>query len=541
MDGLLARSSVSVIHGAIVITSSVKELAPNALFTMRLTYRLLAAILPIVVIVMGALAAGFAYERQRVFDPEVQQQTRAYARALDLAFEYALRDLDGQRVQVLLNRMSADPRVYGVRVYGPDGAVRFASSAMQAAPVIPDSVLERVQASGSEVVFENPIANEKVFSVLRPLHETISLSNDGETAPRGPVVGVMEVAQPYAVLAGEVRLLQRELLLATVILLATVAIAVGVMSKRLVARPLERLVDAARALGEGRSDVRVPLTLGAAEPNALAREFNQMADRLEQANRDLVAQSEGQVKLERRLVEAEKLATVGTLAAGLAHEIGAPLNVISVRAERMLSQTGNEPEATRQLESIVTQSGRIARTVRSLLNYAQGPARADVPVVIGSVVDGSLELLEDDIARTQVTITRTGSFDVQIRGDAEQLQQVMTNLVLNALQAMDGQPDPREIEIAVRTDRAEGHTSQTNVTLTVSDTGPGLAASLDGRLFMPFATTKPAGTGLGLVVARSVIEDHRGTLIGTIRDDGVRGAVFTAVLPLYRDETDAQH
>lgn len=502
---------------------------------MRLTYRLLATILPIVVIVMGALAAGFAYERQRVFDPEVQQQTRAYARALDLAFEYALRDLDGGRVQVLLDRMSSDPRVYGVRVYGPDGAVRFASSAMLHAPRIPDSVLNRVEQTGEEVVYENPINNEIVFSVLRPVHETVPVVTDQQVPPRGPVVGVMEVAQPYAVLASEVRLLQRELLLATIILLATVAIAVGVMSKQLVARPLERIVDAARALGEGHSDVRVPLTLGAAEPNALAREFNVMADRLSQANKDLRAESEERIRLERRLVEAEKLATVGTLAAGLAHEIGAPLNVISVRAERMLMQSTGEPEATRQLESIVTQSGRIARTVRSLLNYAQGPARADIAVSIRDVVHHSLELLEDDIKRTKVTVRHQGNFDVTVRGDAEQLQQVLVNLFLNALQAMDGQADPRDIVVAVELQSENGQTSPTNVVLTVTDTGPGLAASLDGRLFMPFATTKPAGTGLGLVVARSIIEDHRGTLLGTIRDDGVRGAVFTAVLPLYRE------
>jgi HAMP domain-containing protein len=121
-----------------------------------------------------------------------------------------------------------------------------------------------------------------------------------------------------------------------VLLLLIVTIVIGVLARRFVARPLERLVVAARALGEGDIDARVPQSLGAAELNALSREFNEMAERLSRARLALLSEGEERVRLERRLVESEKLATVGTLAAGLAHEIGAPLNVISGRAELLL-------------------------------------------------------------------------------------------------------------------------------------------------------------------------------------------------------------
>jgi C4-dicarboxylate-specific signal transduction histidine kinase len=111
------------------------------------------------------------------------------------------------------------------------------------------------------------------------------------------------------------------------------------------------------------------------------------------------------------------------------------------------------------------------------------------------------------------------------------LQQVMTNLILNALQAMSGQPEPHVITI--RTGQAESSNGAVaDAVITVEDTGPGLSSELDGRLFTPFATTKATGTGLGLVVARSIAQDHGGTLHGTNRTDGVRGACFIMKLPM---------
>jgi len=288
------------------------------LLRMRLTTRLLLTILPIVVLVMSALGAGLAIERQRVLEPELQQQTRAYSRALDIAFEFGLRDVDSVRVQALLDRMSADPRVYGVRVYGRTGKVRFASSSMRSAPPIPDSLLRHVLAGEAESTYENHVGDATVFTVLRAVREPIRTANDELSAPDGPVVGALEVAQPSGLLLGELGLLAKEQVIATLGLLVTMALAVGFMSRRLVARPLERLVVAARALGEGDEDARVPDALGAAEPNALAREFNVMADRLSSAKRALLRESEERLRLERRLAETEKLATVGTLAAGLA-------------------------------------------------------------------------------------------------------------------------------------------------------------------------------------------------------------------------------
>ena len=496
---------------------------------MRLSTRLILVILPMVALVMVATGAWFLYEQERVLRPEVQQQTRAYARSLDIAFEYALRDLDSARVAALLNRTAANERVSGVRVYDQQGRVQYRSTSMGSWPAPPDSVLAAVLLGQSEFLFERTVNGENAFSVLRVIREPPDGPSD--RPDRGTILGALEVTQPYALLLEGLRRLQLELTIITLLLLLAVTMTIAFISPRMIARPLEQLVEAARALGEGDIDARVPQSLGAAEPNALAREFNVMATRLAGARRELLREGEERLRLERRLAEAEKLATVGTLAAGLAHEIGAPLNVISGRAEMMLEASETPPGLARHLQSIVAQSARITRTVRSLLDYARRPARHDDEFALDPVVDATIELLDAECRKAGATVERSSSFDAWVRGDADQLQQVMTNLILNALQAMSGQPGPHVITI--RTDQAESSNGAVaDAVITVEDTGPGLSSELDGRLFTPFATTKATGTGLGLVVARSIAQDHGGTLHGTNRTDGVRGACFIMKLPM---------
>jgi two-component system, NtrC family, sensor kinase len=499
---------------------------------MRLSTRLLLSTLPIVVLVMSAFGAWFIIERERLVIPEVRQQTRAYARAMDIAFEYGLHDVDGSRIQAFLNRMSADPRVFGVIVYDTEGVVRYRSSGLADASPAPDSLLRDVLAGADEASFERRVRGRTVFAVLRSIREPEPDGTLDRDEGHGAILGALEVAQPYDLLLGEIRHTQLELVAVTAAMLIGLTIVLIVLTRRTVARPLERLVSAARALGEGDLDARAPTGLSAAEPNALAREFNLMAARLSSSHREQLRDAEERLQLERRLAEAEKLATVGTLAAGLAHEIGAPLNVISGRAEMLLKQHGEDPAISRHLQSIVAQIGRITRTVRSLLDYARRPSRRDEPVNLSRVIDHTIEMLETEIAKAGVTIERRESYEAWVRGDPDQLEQVLTNLFVNAMHAMEGQPGERVILVSVDAVKEHQSTASAEAVLSVVDTGPGLPEELNGRMFSPFSTTKPDGTGLGLVVARSIVQDHGGTLVGTNRGDGARGAEFTIRLAL---------
>ena len=510
---------------------------------MRLSSRLLLSVLPLVALLMSAFGLWLLDERERSLVPELQQQTQYYAHAVDIAFEYALHDLDKTRVQALIDRLSADPLIFGVLLYGPDGSVRYTSDSLTGAAAAPDSILSRVLAGGEEATFERTLNGRQVYAVLRSIREPTfdpargPLASDTSTNHQhsGAVLGALEIAQPFGLLRGEQQRVRAEVLLVTIALLTALALTLVVVTHRTVRRPLNRLTEAARALGEGHTEARVLTSLGARELNDLAREFNDMASRLGAARDALLRESEERVGLERRLSEAEKLATVGVVAAGLAHEIGAPLNVISGRAEMLLQQHGDDAKISRHLESIIAQIGRITRTVRSLLDYARRPERQNERVPLATVLNGAIDLLEAEFAKASVRVTETFSTvgsALSVSGDADQLEQVIVNLMLNALQAMDAQGEPRSIHVNLRMEKVDRGTQAADAVIEIIDSGPGLAYEVAGRLFTPFLTTKPSGTGLGLVVARSMIQDHGGTLVGTNRQANERGAIFTVRLPL---------
>ena len=404
---------------------------------------------------MAAFGSWLLVERERSLVPAMRQQTRVYAQAVDIALEYALRDLDQARVQEFIDRLSADPRIFGVLLYGPDGSLRYASDSLTGAAAAPDSILSRVLKGGEEVLFERQLGNRKVFAVLRSIREAPTDTARGNIPAKTPgaILGALEIAQPFDLLQGEQQRVRAEVVLVTLALMAALSLVLVFVTHRLVERPLQRLAAAARELGEGNVEAHVLTSLGAAELNALAREFNEMVERLGTARRALLHESETRVRLERRLSEAEKLATVGMVAAGLAHEIGAPLNVISGRAEMLLQQHGSDARIARHLESIIAQIGRITRTVRSLLDYARRPERRDEPVLVSNVIAGAVDFLEAEFVKGHVSVVRhepvEGAKPVWVQGDGDQLQQVLVNLLLNALQAMDGQAEPKELTISV--------------------------------------------------------------------------------------------
>jgi C4-dicarboxylate-specific signal transduction histidine kinase len=143
---------------------------------------------------------------------------------------------------------------------------------------------------------------------------------------------------------------------------------------------------------------------------------------------------------------------------------------------------------------------------------------------MGAVIDGVVEFLESEIERVGAELVRTGASGTYVSGDPDLLHQVLVNLVLNALQAMEESEGTRRV--AIRLD-----TTQSEVVVEVEDTGPGLSSDVRNRMFEPFYTTKERGTGLGLVVARSIIEEHAGSLVAAEALNG-SGARFRITLPL---------
>jgi two-component system sensor histidine kinase HydH len=225
-------------------------------------------------------------------------------------------------------------------------------------------------------------------------------------------------------------------------------------------------------------------------------------------------------QLQLQLLERERLAAVGELAAMVAHEVRNPLAGIRGGCEILLEAY---PEGDTRHDigvEIIHQVDRLSRTVHDLLLFARPKAMDRVPTDLHVLIERIVHVLHDDPANTSVEIVRDFGSDVPIvHADGRQMEQVLLNLVLNAIQAMN-----RTGTVTIVT-RAHGR----QVVVSVSDTGPGIPPDKIGRIFEPFFTTRAQGTGLGLAIVKKIIEAHGGLIEAASKAGS--GATFTATLP----------
>jgi signal transduction histidine kinase len=482
---------------------------------MKLSTRLLLPLLAAVTVVMSAFTVWAVQQREATLIAEARREAHAYAVALGLAMESAFREPYLKDVQEIIDRLSRERTIYGVLVYDVDGRVLFRSDPLRVEDAARTEDLENVLRTGQEIAVERAIRGEDVYTVLRPIRD-----------PLGKVLGAFEIAQPLSFLNAEIGNTRQNFVLITCTLLLAVTVVILWLVRGMIARPLARLVTGVQALARGDLAHRVGGQPAPDELSELASEFDRMASRLEGARARLVTESEDRILLERRLRESEKLAAVGNISAGLAHEVSAPLHVIRGRAEMMLRRTDLAEPDQRNLRIIVEQIGRITRIVQSLLDFTRRPEPRLGPVDVRAIVAGVAEFLDGEFERVGVTFAWNGPDTVWARGDAHLLHQVFINLFVNALQAVERTTPPRSITVSASAD-----TDEKDVILDIEDNGPGIPADRADGVFEPFYTTKPSGegTGLGLAVVRSIIEEHGGSIRASNRQGG--GARFRIVLP----------
>ena len=224
--------------------------------------------------------------------------------------------------------------------------------------------------------------------------------------------------------------------------------------------------------------------------------------------------------------QREKLAALGSLLAGVAHELNNPLSVVVARAV-LLEEQGDTRTRTAALK-IRTAAERCARIVRTFLAMARQQPPERGPVTLNEVVLAAVDITGYAVRTSSIELKLALADDLPpINADADQLHQVLLNLIINAQQSLEEQPEPRRIRIETWHDRADDA-----VRVRVADNGPGIPAHLRARVFEPYFTTKPTGvgTGVGLAVSLGIVEAHGGTLTVDSPDGG--GAAFTVTLPV---------
>jgi signal transduction histidine kinase len=240
----------------------------------------------------------------------------------------------------------------------------------------------------------------------------------------------------------------------------------------------------------------------------------------------MIGQDQSRVHdLQQQVIRAERLATIGELAAGVVHELNNPLTSITVYAEylqRKLGAQGSDPNDLEKLRRIGASAQRILRFSRELVQYAR-PANAEVEAAdLSAVVEQSLSFCEHLFEPDEVELRRDLRPVPPVSAVKGQFEQVIINLLTNAVHAISGRG---VIEVRVR------RTSPAHIALEIGDSGPGVAPGDRARIFEPFFTTKPdgKGTGLGLSIVRNIVEQHRGEI--SVGESHLGGAQFVVSLP----------
>jgi signal transduction histidine kinase len=314
---------------------------------------------------------------------------------------------------------------------------------------------------------------------------------------------------------------------------ATVLLLTYVLLTYFIVRPIDRLRLASERLAAGRLGTSVPVQ-GAAEVARLAATFNEMAallrqdraalqDRLEELERTTAELTTAQ----EQLVRSARLAAVGRLSAGVAHEIGNPL--AAIRGLLDLMQTGDlEPEEeTEFVGRVQREAERIHHTIRDLLDFSRSEpgqeSRIESSADIAEVVSDTIKLIDRQARFRDIDLSLTLDEELpRVRGDHERLRQLLLNLLFNAADALGGKG-----RIEVRAENGGGV-----VQLVVEDDGPGIDREIIEQVFDPFVTTKAPGqgTGLGLAVCHTIVEGLGGSIEAANREEG--GAAFEVRLPV---------
>ena len=238
--------------------------------------------------------------------------------------------------------------------------------------------------------------------------------------------------------------------------------------------------------------------------------------------RDLTAGRAAEVEIARQrdaLHQSEKMAAFGSLLAGVAHELNNPLSIVIGNALMLVEAAeSSAPDLAERAQRIQAAAERCGRIVRSFLAMARQRETQQRLASVHELVDGTLQLLAYGLRSGGIVVEQDIPGDLpKLLCDLDQMQQVLMNLLVNARQAVEEQPQPRRIRIEAR---AVGGWME----LAVSDSGPGIDAAIRSRVFDPFFTTKPvgAGTGIGLGVSRGIVEAHGGTLTLASGDGGAR-------------------
>lgn len=460
-----------------------------------------------VVVILG-LTVGIApwsaiRAQKRQLLEDAQAHLQSLQQTLKALVETSMLMEDREQVQRVVELVSGHEEIKLVRIFGTDGVIHFSSHREERGVRLSAEEMQRLREAGHPVVLTREL-DAMTHTLLEPLFNRPPCFSCHGSEQK--VLGILQLSLSLAEVSGRIADLRRSALVSTLVTLGVVVVGLWLALTLLIDHPLQRLVETMVQVESGDLSVRAAVP-SPDEIGQLSGHFNRMVAQLS------VAQGELEQYHREQMVRADRLATIGQMAAAIAHEIRNPLTGIS-GALSVLSRGFAEDDPRRD---IVRQTrlliDRLNKTVEDILDYSR-PSLPHVQVVeVDGVVDHSVSLVEGEAKKAGIRVVKTGGAadsgesPLCVSVDPQQMQQVLMNLILNAIQASSAGE-----EVRVRTRRTGSHGGQSWACVEIQDHGKGMTAEEVSKAFQPFFSTKAHGTGLGLPIARQIIEQHNGRI-----------------------------
>jgi signal transduction histidine kinase len=474
------------------------------------------------------LLTGYGYfhilSRRDILIRKMETEVHSTGRTLKVVLEKISIPREMEYVQELIDAVGEYEKTLGVIVYHKEKDLIFRSLSLEGeiGPYL-ESIKRSIQEGLPNEGFQT-YKKISVFSYTFPLKDH-----------RGKMMGGVSILQHTSFVEEEIENAKWNIVIIILVLVGGTVVLVLFATKRWITRPISQLMEGIKSMAKGQLNPQIDLK-GEDELSELGQAFNQMAIDLKRAREQLIREGEIKLELERSLRQSEKLATIGQLASGLAHEIGTPLNIISGRAELMKRRLEDKEGTQKNLDVILNQTERITKIIQQLLGFVRKKKPEQRPLNPGPLVENTLEFLDEQIQKQKIKVVKELRDHLPaVTGDPDQLQQVFLNLILNAIQSMPQGGELRLI-VAPRWVLKEGleEGERQYVEICVEDTGVGMGKEVIENIFNPFFTTKERGTGLGLTVSQGIIQDHEGWI--EAKSEVGKGSVFKVYLPAVKEE-----
>ncbi|QJQ94819.1 MULTISPECIES: sensor histidine kinase [Halomonadaceae] len=437
---------------------------------------------------------------------KLQSEVQIITHAIGTSLGYAIAQDTPEALQDSLHSAFSFHQIYGAYVFDTDGDKIYGLGLGE--ELFETEHIRAVAESGERTGAYRQHERWNYYSTLMPL-----------TTPSGEIRGVLQVNRLNTGIENYTGFISILAVLVFTIGAAGIVFMIWWGFRHYIERPLNQLLAVMEKVEKGDRSQRA-VNEGPAEYRKLSLALNGMLDSMAEKDADIEVRRRKEVELEKRLRKSKKLAELGVLAAGVAHEIGAPLTVINGQAQRLARRDRIGDEERSKLARIRTEVERIVVIVRQLMELGRQHNVEKETRALSELVTAATQLLEEQFERQGVPLQiDLPAPDPQITANGQQLIQVMTNLLHNALQA-----GASRIRLSARWINHELH-------LSVEDDGPGIRDADKGKVFDPFYTTKPVGqgSGLGLSMVHRIINDHGGTV--GVFDSALGGAGFELVLP----------